>query len=112
MKKIVLFEFKRTADSSESYYQEMWKVEENQHTPIQTGLGALAADRDWEVEVVPSVVGQRSVKEKEWLETLKIFGIRKEDGKKIIHKLGHTIHCSTSMRNFSKLLETHIRVPQ
>ena len=37
------------------------------------------------------VVGQRSVKEKEWLETFKIFGIGKEDGKKIIHRLGYTL---------------------
>jgi hypothetical protein len=29
-------------------------------------------DREWEVVVVPLVVGQRSVREKEWLETLKI----------------------------------------
>ncbi len=26
MKKIVILEFKRTTDSSESYYQDMWKV--------------------------------------------------------------------------------------
>ncbi len=36
-------------------------------------------DREWEVEVIPLVVRQRSVKEKEWLEIVKIFGIRKED---------------------------------
>ena len=45
MKKIVLLEFKRTADSSESYYQDMWKVAEKQHTPILADLRALAADR-------------------------------------------------------------------
>jgi hypothetical protein len=45
---------------------------------------------EWEVEVVPLVVGQRSVKEKEYLETFKLFGIGKEDAKKIIHRLGHT----------------------
>jgi hypothetical protein len=43
------------------------------------------------VEVVPLVVGQRSVKIKEWLETFKIFRIGKEDKKKIIHRLGHTL---------------------
>ena len=68
---IVLFEFKRTvlqtADSSESYYQDMREVADKQHTPILTGLKALAADRDWNVEVVPLVVGQRSVKVKERL---------------------------------------------
>ncbi len=47
-------------------------------------------DRQWEVEVVPLVVGQRSVKEKEWLETLKIFGIMQEDVKRIIGRLGYT----------------------
>ncbi len=69
----------------------MWKVAEQQHTPILTGLRALAADREWEVEVVPLVAGQRSVKGKEWLESLKVFGIGKEDGKKIIQRLGHTL---------------------
>ena len=34
MKKIILLEFKRTADYSESYYQDMWRVTEQQHTPI------------------------------------------------------------------------------
>ncbi len=64
---------------------------EKQHNPILMGLRTLAADRGWEVEVVPLEVGQRSIKEKEWLETLKIFGIGKEDGKKIINRLGHTL---------------------
>ena len=48
-------------------------------------------DRGWEVEVVPLVVGQRSVKEKEWLESFRVFGIDKEDGKKMLHKLGFTL---------------------
>jgi len=39
----------------------------------------------------PLVVRQRSVKEKEWSETFKIFGIGKEGGKKIIHRLGYTL---------------------
>ena len=56
MKKIILLEFKRTDDYSESYF---WD------TPIIVGLRALAADRGWEVEFVPLVAGQRSVKEKE-----------------------------------------------
>ncbi len=91
MKKIVLLEFKRTSDSSESHYQDMRKVEEKQHTPLLTGLRVLGADREWEVEVVPLVAGQRSVKENEWLEPLKIFGIGTEDEKKIIHSLGYTL---------------------
>jgi len=44
----------------------------------------LTSDREWEVEVFPLVTGQWSVKEKEWLQTLRIFGIGKEDGKRII----------------------------
>ena len=31
------------------------------------------------------------VKEKEWLETLKIFGVGKEDGKRINGRLGYTL---------------------
>ena len=63
MKKIVLHEFKRVAGSSESYSRDMWKVEEKQNTPMLTGLRALVTDREWE----------------------------KEHGKKIIHRLGHTL---------------------
>ncbi len=33
----------------------------------------------------------RSVKEKEWLKTLKIFGVGKEDGKRINGRLGYTL---------------------
>ena len=65
MKKIILLEFKRTADYSEAYYRDMKRVEEQQHTPILTGLRTLVTDRGWEVEVDPLVTGQRSVKEKE-----------------------------------------------
>ncbi len=89
MKKIVVLQFKRTSDASKSYFQDMWKVAEKQHTPILKDLGVLAVDR--ELEVVPLVVGQRSAKEKEWLETLRIFGIGKENGKRIIGRLGHTL---------------------
>ena len=67
MKEIVLLEFKRASDSSESYFKDMSRVTEKQQTPILTGLRALAADREWEVEVIPLVAGQRSVKEKEYL---------------------------------------------
>ena len=64
-KKIVLLEFKRTSDCGESYYEDMWKIEDNQHAPILTGLRALTGERGWEVEVVPLVAGQWSVREKE-----------------------------------------------
>ena len=40
----------------------------------------LSRPDGWEIEVVPMVAGQRSVREKEWLEALKIFGIGKEEG--------------------------------
>ena len=87
MKKIIILEFKRTADYSESYYLDMWRVSERQHTPILTGLRALVTGRGWEVEVVPLVTGQRSVKEK-CLKSFKVFGIGKEDVHKIIQRLG------------------------
>ncbi len=40
-KKIILLEFKRTSDYGESYFKDMWRVAEKQHTPIMTGLKAL-----------------------------------------------------------------------
>jgi hypothetical protein len=46
---------------------------------------------EWEVEVVPLVAGQWSVKEKEWLESFRVFGIGKDDGQKIIQRLGFTV---------------------
>jgi hypothetical protein len=52
----------------------------------------------------PTVVGQRSVREKEWLETLRIFGIGKEDGKRIINKLGLTL-----LDEHEKLFDTYCR---
>jgi hypothetical protein len=91
MNKIIFLEFKRTSDATEAYFQDMWKMVDKQHTPILTGLRALTEEREWEVDVVPLVVGHRSVKEEEWLETLRIFGIGKEDGKRIIVRLGHTL---------------------
>jgi hypothetical protein len=66
-------------------------VAETQHTPIMTGLRALAEGRGWEVTVVPLVTGHRSVREKEWLEALRIFGIGKEDGQRIIGRLVRTL---------------------
>jgi len=109
-----------TSDCGELHFQDMWKVVELQHTPILKGLGGLAAEREWEVEVVPLVVGQRSVKEKEWL-------IGKEDGSRIIRSLGHTLlnehetlfgrywrHTLGRSRSLSQLLGKGIsvRVPQ
>ena len=91
MKKIILLEFKRTADYPEAYYRDLRRVSEQQYTPILTGLRALTTDRGWEVEVVPLVSGQRSVKEKEGLESFRVFGIDKDDGKKILRKLGLTL---------------------
>ena len=90
-KKIVLLEFKRTSDYGESYFQDMWRVAEQQHVPILTSLRALSGERGWEIEVVPLVAGQRSVREKEWMEALRIFGIGKEDGQRILGRLGRTL---------------------
>jgi len=91
LKKIMLLEFKRTSDCGESYFKDMWKVAENQHSPILTGLKTLAEERGWEVAVVPLIAGQRSVREKEWLEALLIFGIDKADGLRIISRLGRNL---------------------
>ena len=52
-----LLEFEE--DHRESYFRDMREVSEKQHAPILTGLRALAVDREWEVEVVPLVVGQQ-----------------------------------------------------
>jgi hypothetical protein len=43
------------------------------------------------VEVLPLVAGQSSVREKEWLEDMKTFGISAEDGKRIIYRLGNSL---------------------
>jgi hypothetical protein len=48
----------------------------------------LSEEREWEVVVVSLIAGQRSVREKEWLEALRTFGIGKEDGQRIIPRLG------------------------
>jgi hypothetical protein len=77
----------------------IWKVTEKQHTPILTGLRVLTADREWEVEVVPGdrydtvleTPRSNEIENHRQLETLRIFGIGKEDGKRIIDRLGHTL---------------------
>ena len=87
-KRIIMLEFKRAWDTAETYYSDMKAIAERQHTPILEGLNALAEERGWVVEVLPLVAGQRSVREKEWLEVMKTFGISAEDGKRIIYRLG------------------------
>ena len=82
----------------------MKRVTEQQNTPILTGLRTLVTDRGWEVEVVPLVAGQRSVKEKEWMESFRVFGIDKEDGKKILRNLGLTL-----LHEHEKLLCSYCR---
>jgi hypothetical protein len=86
-KRIIILEFKRVSDTAETYYSNMKSMVERQHTPILEGLIALAEEWGWMVEVLPIVTGQRSVREKEWLETMKTFGINTEDGKRIIYRL-------------------------
>ncbi len=91
-KRIIMLEFKRASDTEETYYSDMKSIEERQHTPILGGLNALAGERGWVVEVLPLVVsGQRSIREKEWLEVMKTFGISAEDGKRIIYRLGNLL---------------------
>jgi len=43
-KKIILLEFKRTRDSGEGYFQDMYKVKEKKHIPILTS-GSLGLGR-------------------------------------------------------------------
>jgi hypothetical protein len=66
----------------------MKSMVERKHTPILEGLNALAEERVCVVEVLPLVSGQHSVREKEWIGTMKKFGISAEDGKRIIYRLG------------------------
>ncbi len=87
-KRIIMLEFKRASDTTETYYSDMKSIVEGQYTPIFEGLNALSEEWGWVVEVLPLVAGQRSVREKEWLETMKTFGISAEDGKRITYRLG------------------------
>jgi hypothetical protein len=78
-KRIIMLEFKRDSDTPETYYSDMHSISESQHTPILEGLNALAGEWGWVTEVLPLVAGQRSVREKEWLEVMKTFGTSTED---------------------------------
>ena len=76
--------------------------EAHYHARIQTHV---RYEREWVVEVLPLVAGQRSVREKEWLEAMKTFGISAEDEKRIIYRLGHiVVYCCQSMRNCSEII--------
>ncbi len=89
--RIIILEFKRASDTAETYYSDMKSIAERHHTPILEGLNALVGERGWVVEVLPLVDGQRSVREKECLESMKTFGISVEDGKNpssFMHLLG------------------------
>ena len=57
-KRIILIEFKRYSDTSETYYTDMKSISERQHAPILEGLNALAEEWGWRVEVLPLVTGQ------------------------------------------------------
>ena len=52
MKRIILLEFKRCSDTSETYYTDMKLIVERQHTPILEGLNALPEEGGWMVEVL------------------------------------------------------------
>ena len=97
-------EFKRTSDTSKTYFSDMRAIAAKQHTPILEGLNALVEERGWRVEVLPLVTGQRSVREKEWLETMRTFGISTEDGQRIIYSLG-----SLLLLEYEKLFASYWR---
>jgi hypothetical protein len=65
-KRIIMLEFKRASDTAETYHSDMKSVAERQHTPILEGMNVLTGERGWVVEVLPLVVGQCSVREREW----------------------------------------------
>ena len=48
-KRIILLEFKRCSDTSETDYSDMTSIAERQHTPILEGLNALVEERGWMV---------------------------------------------------------------
>jgi len=78
------------SDTTETYYSDMKSIAVRCHAPILEGLNALAEERGWVVEVfLLLIAGHRSVREKDWLEVMRTFGIGAEDGKRIIHRLGH-----------------------
>jgi hypothetical protein len=85
---IIMLEFKCTSDTKETYYSDIKSIGERHYTPILEGQTTLSEERGWVVEVLPPASGQCSVREKEWIETIKSFGIRTEDGKRVIYRLG------------------------
>ena len=89
-KRIIMLEFKRASDTTETYYSDMREIVVKQHTPILEGLNSLEEERGWGVEVLPLVTGQRSVREKEWIESMKTFYWRQVFGpsSSLIHLLG------------------------
>ena len=92
-KRIILLEFKRTSDVSDD------------------GLNALARDRGWEVEVLPLDTGQRSVKEEEWLESLKIFGMSTEDGKTIVNRQVYSLKKFQEKHGETDILKLEYHTP-
>ncbi len=58
MKLIIILEFKRTSDTSETYYSDMKLIAERQHAPILKRLNVLVEEQGWVVEVLPLVAGQ------------------------------------------------------
>jgi hypothetical protein len=98
MKWILLLEFKRTSDTSEAYYSDMKTVAEKQPSPIFKGLNVLVGERRWEVKVLPLIAGQRSVREKEWLESPKTLGYQRR-GKG--SSIGWVANCCRNVKNYS-----------
>ncbi len=89
---IIMIEF-----TTEAYYCDMKSITERHHTPILEGLNALTEARGWVVEVLPLLSGHRSVREKEWVETMKTFGISTEDEKESFIGLGSLLLSLTAV---------------
>ena len=72
-----MFEFKRTTDTSETYYEDMKLIAPHTHLGgferpgRRSGMGG---------EVLPLVSGHRSVRGKKWLEVMKTFKWNKHRG--------------------------------
>jgi hypothetical protein len=108
-----MLEFKRCSDTSETYYMDMKSTEERQYAPILEGLNAPAEERGWMVEILPlAVLGQRSVRAKEWLEAMKTFGISSEHGTKNIHRLDSSLSSEHEKLFLWQLLVPTLWTPQ